>query len=143
ACNVVLATGPYQRPIIPAVAASLPRDLVQIHTANYRNPSHLPSGSVLVVGSGASECQITEELTEAGRPVFFSIGHHERVPRRYRGREAFWWRRELGTLDQNAEATPNAMRTPPPLVTGVRWSAFRGCARGSRRSSAVSARTQC
>ena len=120
AYNVVLATGPYQRPIIPNVARSLPRDVVQIHTADYRNPSQLPSGAVLLVGSGASGCQIAEELTEAGRRVFFSIGRHERVPRRYRGHDAFWWRRELGTLDQIAEATPEAMRTPPPLVTGVR-----------------------
>ena len=75
---------------------------------------------MLLVGSGASGCQIAEELNEAGRRVFFSIGRHERVPRRYRGRDAFWWRRELGTLDQTAEATPMAMRTPPPLVTGVR-----------------------
>jgi putative flavoprotein involved in K+ transport len=120
ACNVVLATGPYQRPIIPAVAALLPRDLVQIHTADYRNPSQLPSGAVLLVGSGASGCQIAEELAEAGRRVFFAVGRHERVPRRYRGRDAFWWRRELGTLDQTTEATPQAMRTPPPLVTGVR-----------------------
>jgi putative flavoprotein involved in K+ transport len=120
ACNVVLATGPYQRPIVPAIAASLPRDLVQIHAADYRNPSQVPPGAVLLVGSGASGCQVAEELNEAGRRVFFSIGRHERVPRRYRGRDAFWWRRELGTLDQSAEATPMAMRTPPPLVTGVR-----------------------
>lgn len=120
ACNVVLATGPYQRPIVPTVAASLPGDLVQIHTADYRNPSQLPPGAVLLVGSGASGCQIAEELAEAGRRVFFAIGRHERVPRRYRGRDAFWWRRELGTLDQTTEATPKAMRTPPPLVTGVR-----------------------
>jgi putative flavoprotein involved in K+ transport len=118
--NVVLATGPYQRPRVPAFAASLPRDLAQIHTADYRNPSQLPPGAVLLVGSGASGCQIAEELAEAGRRVVFAVGRHERVPRRYRGRDAFWWRRELGTLDQTTEATPKAMRTPPPLVTGVR-----------------------
>jgi putative flavoprotein involved in K+ transport len=120
ACNVVLATGPYQRPITPAIAASLPRGLVQIHTAEYRNASALPPGAVLVVGSGASGCQIAEELAEGGRRVVFAIGRHQRVPRRYRGRDAFWWRRELGTLDQTAAATPEAQRTPPPLVTGVR-----------------------
>jgi len=118
--NVVLASGPYQRPRLPAVAASLPRDLAQIHTADYRSPSQLPPGAVLLVGSGASGCQIAEELAEAGRRVYFAVGRHERVPRRYRGRDAFWWRRELGTLDQTTAATPKAMRTPPPLVTGVR-----------------------
>jgi len=118
--NVVLATGPYQKAVMPDVAASLPGDLAQFHTAEYRNPSELPSGAVLVVGSGASGCQIAEELVEAGRRVFFAVGRHQRMPRRYRGRDAIWWRRELGILDQTVDATPEAQRTPPPLVTGVR-----------------------
>lgn len=120
AANVVLATGPYQRPQVPPLAAMLPRDVGQLHAAEYRNPGTLPPGGVLLVGSGASGCQIAEELAEAGRRVVLAVGRHERVPRRYRGRDVFWWRRELGFLDQTAEATPTERRTPPPLVTGVR-----------------------
>ena len=56
----------------------------------------------------------------SGRRVFFSIGRHRRVPRRYRGRDVFWWRRALGDLDQTTAATPAVRRMPPPLVTGVR-----------------------
>ncbi len=117
--NVVIATGPYQRPRIPSVAAGLPPDVFQVHAADYRNPYELPSGGVLVVGSGASGCQIAEELLTAGRQVFFAIGRHRRVPRRYRGHDVFWWRRALGYLDQKAEGTPGERREPPPLVTGV------------------------
>ncbi len=117
--NVVIATGPYQRPRIPSVAAGLPPDVLQVHAGEYRNPGELPPGGVLVVGSGASGCQIAEELQAAGRQVYFAIGRHRRVPRRYRGHDVFWWRRALGYLDQRAEETPKHQREPPPLVTGV------------------------
>jgi putative flavoprotein involved in K+ transport len=117
--NVVIATGPYQRPRVPALAAGLPPDVVQVHAGDYRNPDQLPRGAVLVVGSGASGCQIAEELLAAGRRVFFAIGRHRRVPRRYRGRDVFFWRRALGYLDLKAQDTPMALREPPPLVTGV------------------------
>ncbi len=118
--NVIIATGPYQRPQVPPLASALPPDLVQVHSGDYRNPAALPAGAVLVIGSGASGCQIAEELVQAGRRVYFSIGRHRRVPRRYRGRDVFWWRRALGHLDQTAEATPEARRMHAPLVTGVR-----------------------
>ena len=118
--NVVIATGPYQRPRIPDHASGLPVDIVQVHAGEYRNPDLLPSGAVLVVGSGASGCQIAEELADAGRKVHFAVGHHRRVPRRYRGRDVFWWRRALGHLDQTVDAAATVPRMPPPLVTGVR-----------------------
>lgn len=117
--NVVIATGPYQRPRIPTLSKRLPPDVLQVHASDYRNPGQLPPGGVLVIGSGASGCQISEELLAAGRQVFFAIGRHRRVPRRYRGRDVFWWRRVLGHLDQKAEDTPVEHREPPPLVTGV------------------------
>ena len=117
--NVVVATGPYQRPRIPLLAAGIQPGLFQGHAAGYRNPHELPPGGVLVVGSGASGCQIAEELLMAGRQVFFAIGKHRRIPRRYRGHDAFWWRRTLGYLDQKARDTPREQRKPPPLVTGV------------------------
>jgi putative flavoprotein involved in K+ transport len=118
--NVVVATGPYQQPQIPPCSSGFPRDVMQLHASGYRNPGQLPAGAVLVVGSGASGCQIAEELAESGRRVFFSVGRHHRIPRRYRGRDAFWWRRTLGHLDQIADEAPNAPLVLPPLVTGVR-----------------------
>src|SRR5713226_954691 len=61
ASNVVVATGGHQRPNVPAWAADLPSDLLQLHATTYRNPQLLPAGSVLVVGSGESGGQIAEE----------------------------------------------------------------------------------
>ena len=55
----------------------------------------------------------------AGRQVFFAIGKHRRIPRRYRGHDVFWWRRELGHLDLKVGDIPREQREPPPLVTGV------------------------
>ena len=117
--NVVIATGPYQRPRLPPCHRGLPARVAQIHAGDYRNPGALPDGAVLVVGSGASGCQIADELLESGRRVYLSIGRHRRVPRRYRGRDVFWWRRELGELDQTVDTTPPNRRMPAALVTGV------------------------
>ena len=118
--RVVVATGPYQRAFIPALAQGLPAGVVQVHAGDYRNSAALPFGAVMVVGSGASGCQIADELVEAGRRVHLCVGRHQRTPRHYRGRDVFWWRRELGQLDQTAADVPVERRTPPPLVTGVR-----------------------
>ena len=119
ALNVVVATGPYQRSRVPGMAAAVPADIVQVHAGDYTAPDALPSGAVLVIGTGASGCQIAEELLEAGRDVVLAVGRHRRVPRRYRGRDVFWWRRELGHLDLRSEDVPVERRQPAPLVTGV------------------------
>jgi putative flavoprotein involved in K+ transport len=113
--NVVVATGPYQRPIIPAAAAQL--DVFQVHASRYRSPDALPEGGVLVVGSGASGAQIAEELARAGREVHLAVGRHRRMPRRYRGRDLTWWLGELG-LDR---LTPERRGPDPglPLITGA------------------------
>jgi putative flavoprotein involved in K+ transport len=117
--SVVVATGPYQRARVPPLQRGLAPEVLQIHAGNYRNPHQLAEGAVLVIGSGASGCQIADELIEAGRDTYLSVGRHQRAPRRYRGRDGFWWRRELGLLDQTAAEVPPERRFPPPLVTGV------------------------
>jgi len=95
ATNVVLATGPFQRPSIPAFVPA-ETGLTQMHSTAYRNPSQLPEGAVLVIGAGSSGTQIAEELSRAGRRVFLSVGQHERPPRRYRGKDFCWWLGVLG-----------------------------------------------
>jgi putative flavoprotein involved in K+ transport len=119
AVNVVVATGPYQEPILPAVRHAVPQSVFQVHSSGYRNPAQLPKGAVLVVGSGASGCQIVEDLLAADRTVHFSVGRHRRYPRRYRGHDMFWWMERIGALDQTLEERPEARERPNPLVTGV------------------------
>ena len=113
--NVVVATGPYQRPLIPEVLRD--EDVFQVHASRYRNPQQLPPGAVLVIGAGASGAQIAEELYRAGRRVFLSVGRHTRLPRRYRGRDLIRWLAELG-IDE----TPVEQRGPSrllPVITGA------------------------
>jgi putative flavoprotein involved in K+ transport len=89
--NVVMATGSYQVPRVPAIAAELAHDIHQIHSRGYRNPDALPPGAVLVVGTGNSGSQIAEELHRAGRAVWLAVGYSGFPLRRYRGRDVFWW----------------------------------------------------
>lgn len=116
ATNVVAATGPFQRPLIPAV---VPADtgLVQIHSSAYRNPGQLPEGGVLVIGAGSSGVQIAAELVRAGKRVLLSVGPHDRPPRRYRGRDFVWWLGALGMWD--ATSVVPAMEHVTIAVSGA------------------------
>lgn len=100
---VVAATGPFQRPVIPAVVPDT-ADLVQIHSSSYRNPGQLPEGAVLVVGAGSSGVQIAAEIQRSGRQVYLSVGPHDRPPRSYRGRDFCWWLGVLGKWDASTPA---------------------------------------
>jgi putative flavoprotein involved in K+ transport len=114
--NVVVATGPYQRPLVPRLFDQS-AGLFQVHASRYGNPGQLPPGAVLVIGAGASGAQIAEELHRAGRKVFLSVGRHNRLPRRYRGRDLIWWLAEM-RIDQ----TPVEQRGPRrllPVISGA------------------------
>jgi putative flavoprotein involved in K+ transport len=93
AANVVVATGPYQYPRIPAFAAGLAPEVFQVHSSAYRNPGQIPDGEVLVVGSLSCGCQIAEELSST-RDVRLStgrMGSPAAVPHRILGRHPYWW----------------------------------------------------
>lgn len=105
--TVVVATGTYRKPYRPAGAATLPADLFRLDIDAYRNPSALPQGKVLVVGSGQSGCQVAEELNEAGRDVFLSCGRAPGLTRRIGDRDIVWWAAETGFLDAPVESLPS------------------------------------
>ena len=105
--NVVIATGSFQKPKIPAYNANIPADVLQLHSGQYRNPNQLPAGAVLVVGSAQSGMQITEELVQSGRKVYLCTGTAPRVPRRYRGKEIFHWLRDTKFIDQTPDKLPS------------------------------------
>jgi putative flavoprotein involved in K+ transport len=106
--QVVLATGPYQVPLIPRMAERLPERISSLHSSQYRNPGQLPAGAVLVVGTGQSGCQIAEDLHLAGREVHLAVGSAPRVARRYRGKDVVAWLHEMGYyrkgIDEFADA---------------------------------------
>jgi putative flavoprotein involved in K+ transport len=116
--SVVVATGPFQTPKIPSWAASLPSEITQLHSNSYRSPHLVPDGAVLVIGSGQSGQQIAEDLLENGRAVYLSTGSHIRSPRRYRGRDFYFWR-ELGGWYERTTEDLGGGRGGPTL-SGVR-----------------------
>lgn len=102
--NVIVATGPFQNPVIPPLIPA-EAGAMQIHSAHYKNPDQLPAGGVLVIGAGSSGVQIADELNRAGRPTWLAVGPHSRPPRRYRGKDFVWWLGVLGKWDQQPEET--------------------------------------
>jgi putative flavoprotein involved in K+ transport len=120
AVNVVVATGPFQEPVLPAFAASLPPEVVQVTSNRYTNPAQLPPGAVLVVGSATSGCQIVEDLQGAGRRVYLSVGRHRRAVRRYRGRDISTWAYPpFMEVTVDSLPSPELRRRPGLLWTGV------------------------
>ena len=111
--HVVIATGPHGRPrLLPGL------DPARVLTAGaYRNPDALAPGGVLVVGASASGLQIADELARSGRDVTLAVGRHTRMPRRYRGMDAYWWLSVTGRLARTIDTMPDpaAARQEPSL----------------------------
>ena len=107
AAAVVVCTGAYQRPHRPEVAAGFPREVLVIDAEDYRNPAALPAGKVLVVGSGQTGCQLSEELHESGREVFLACGRAPWLPRRPGGRDIVTWLKDTTFFDTPLSALPS------------------------------------
>jgi len=105
--NVVVATGLFQTPRIPAFAERLAAGTTQLHSGDYRNPAQLPVGAVLVVGSSQSGCQIAQELQQSGRQVYLCTSGAGRLPRSYRGRDIFGWAAAIGFSERSVEQLPS------------------------------------
>lgn len=94
--NVVVATGAASASHRPAFHRAIRAR--QISPLEYRNPSSVEDGGVLVVGASASGVQLADELSRAGHEVTLSVGEHIRLPRRYHGRDILWWLDRMGRL---------------------------------------------
>jgi putative flavoprotein involved in K+ transport len=107
---VVLATGACNVPNVPTLAASVPPSVTMLTPVEYRNPSQLTDGGVLVVGASASGIQLADEIHRSGRPVTLAVGEHVRVPRVYRGMDILWWMDAAGLLDEGYDEVDNVVR---------------------------------
>jgi putative flavoprotein involved in K+ transport len=100
--QVVVATGPFQVPFVPAIAERLDTGVVQMHSTAYRSPESMPDGRLLVVGGGNTGFQIAEELS-ASREVHLSIGTRQMpLPQRVLGRDFFWYLDKTGLIRKTA-----------------------------------------
>lgn len=119
---VVLASGGFNHPKVPALAADLPGTVVPVNPREYRDPGHLPDGGVLVVGASATGVQIADEIHRSGRPVTISVGEHVRMPRVYRGQDIQWWMDRSGRLDERYDEVEDLVRArhvPSPQLVGT------------------------
>lgn len=98
ASDVVVATGAFQRPVVPGIARGFGTDVLQLTTETFRNPMQVPDGPVLVVGDGASGRDIAVECRRM-QPVLLATGKPRRLlPERILGKSIWWWLRLIGVL---------------------------------------------
>jgi putative flavoprotein involved in K+ transport len=121
--QVVVATGPFSAPRIPApLAAGLAPDVIALHSSAYRRPDDLPGGRVLVVGAGNSGVQIAEELAATGRTVSLAVGTRPRaVPQQPLGRDLFWWLIRTGLIRATVHSRIGRRFKDRELVIGTTW----------------------
>jgi len=118
---VVIASGGYQIPVVPSVAAALPGSVQTLTAKDYRNPGQLDDSGVLIVGASATGLQLAEEIQRYGRQVTLAVGEHIRMPRMYRGRDIQWWLDATGILDERYDEVDDivrARRVPSPQLIG-------------------------
>lgn len=102
--NVVIATGPFQQPNLPEYSTLLNKDIVQLHSSEYRNSKQLTEGPVLVVGGGNSGAQIAVELSKE-RKVTISVAHQMKfLPQDIGGKSIFWYFDKLGVYKASPES---------------------------------------
>jgi len=98
AAQVIVATGPFQIPMIPAIADKLDQRVIQLHSTGYRSPEQIPSGPVLVVGGGNTGYQIAAELART-HEVHLSVGARQTpLPQRILGRDLFTYLEALRVM---------------------------------------------
>ena len=98
--QVVVATGPFQVPNMPAVSGQLAPEVFQTHSVGYRRPSGVPEGEVVVVGGGNTGFQIAKELS-GSHSVHLAIGSRQTpLPQRVLGRDLFWCLTKLGVPEK-------------------------------------------
>ena len=122
AATVVLASGGFNVAKVPPFADALPGFVESVTPIEYRRPSALREGGVLVVGASATGVQIADEVHCSGRPVILAVGEHVRMPRTYRGKDILWWMDRTGLHDERYDEVDDivrARRVPAPQLVGT------------------------
>lgn len=117
--QVVVASGACHVPQTPALARDL--DVPQLHSSDYRRPSDLPKGRVLVVGAANSGLQIAADLAGT-HSVTVAVGTRPPVvPQRIAGRDLFWWFSRLGLMNLGPRSVlARRIRSRGDVVIGAR-----------------------
>ena len=118
---VVIASGAFNVPVVPALSQGLPADIEQLTPYDYHRAGQLSEGGVLVVGASATGLQLAEEIHASGRPVTLAVGEHVRLPRVYRGHDIQYWMHVAGVLDERYDRVDDIRRArgvPSPQLIG-------------------------
>lgn len=119
---LVIATGACGVPVVPAVADRLPKTVASITPFQYRSPSQLSEGGVMIVGASATGVQLAHEIRASGREVTLCVGEHVRLPRAYRGEDINWWTDSIGLMDvrfDQVDDLSRVRRLPSPQLIGT------------------------
>ncbi len=109
--HVVICTGENARPHLPSLAAQLPASVFQLHTSEYNNTRQLPTRRILVVGSGSSGIQISDDLLrsldhdmEGPGEIFLAMSGNRRFRWTLLGLPIHSWARWFGLFDVRSDA---------------------------------------
>ncbi|HLR52710.1 MAG TPA: NAD(P)/FAD-dependent oxidoreductase [Candidatus Avamphibacillus sp.] len=102
--NVIVATGPFQKPRIPTLAKSLSKGIVQLHSSEYQNPSQLKEGNTLVVGGGNSGAQIAAEISQERKTYLSTSNRLKFFPLVIKNKSIFWWFDKVGLLKATSKS---------------------------------------
>lgn len=114
--NVIIATGGFQRAVVPALAANIAGDVQQLTAVSYGQPSRVVPGTVLVVGDGASGRDIAAELAPSHRVILSTGKPRGLYPARILGRSVWWWLSLVGLMKAGRDSfVGRRMRSADPF----------------------------
>lgn len=116
ATHVIVATGGFQAPVVPAIARGFGAQIPQLTPESFGAGESLPDGPVLVVGDGASGRDLAVQAS-ASHPVMLATGKPRKlVPERVLGQSIWWWLRSLGLMRaSSASFIGKALRRRDPF----------------------------
>jgi len=120
--SVMLASGACNVSSVPPLRQGVPASIECVTPFEYRNPTQLPDGGVLIVGASATGVQLADEIHHSGRPVTLAVGEHVRLPRTYRDRDVLWWMDASAVWNQRYDEIDDltrARRLPSPQLVGT------------------------
>lgn len=112
AYHLVVATGAYRTPSIPAaVADTFPPEMPQYHSSEVRDVAEIagPDSDVLVLGAGASGQQLSRLLLETGAGVTLAGPQVANLPRDFLGKDIYWWLYKSGMMTLRTDRFPGKM----------------------------------
>lgn len=119
--SVVIASGGCNVAVRPKIANAVPENITTLTPHEYRSPSQLDPGGVLIVGASATGLQLADEIRRAGHDVTIATGEHVRMPRTYRGMDIQFWLDRVGILDERYDEVDDIARArglPSPQLIG-------------------------